>query len=77
MHEQVKRQILDRIMDNDTILIFRHKRMDGDCVGASLGLRGMLRLTWPEKSIKTPWASWWIPPTATAFPIKSTACAGS
>ena len=51
MHEQVKRQILDRIMDNDTILIFRHKRMDGDCVGASLGLRGMLRLTWPEKRV--------------------------
>ena len=51
MNEQVKRRILDRIMAYDIILIFRHKRMDGDCVGASMGLRNILRATWPEKQV--------------------------
>ena len=51
MNETVKRQILDKIKAYDTILLFRHKRMDGDCVGASKGLRGILKLTWPEKRV--------------------------
>ena len=51
MNEAVKQTILDRIRQYDTILIFRHIRMDGDCVGASKGLQGLIRLTWPEKKV--------------------------
>ena len=48
MNEQVKREILDKIRAYDTILLFRHTRVDGDCVGASKGLQGVLRLSFPE-----------------------------
>ena len=44
-------QIFDRIAGADTIMIFRHKRIDGDCVGASKGMKGLIRLTWPEKKV--------------------------
>lgn len=51
MHETIKREILDKIKAYDTILLFRHQRMDGDCVGASKGLQGILRLTYPDKRV--------------------------
>ena len=51
MNEQVKREILDKIRAYDTILLFRHTRVDGDCVGASKGLQGVLRLSFPEKKV--------------------------
>ncbi len=40
------------IKDYDKIVIFRHKRPDGDAVGSTMGLRGILRLTYPEKDIR-------------------------
>lgn len=40
------------IKDYDKIIIFRHKRPDGDAVGSTMGLRGILRLTYPEKDIR-------------------------
>lgn len=43
--------ILDKIKQYDKIAIFRHIRPDGDAVGATLGLRDMLRLTYPEKEV--------------------------
>ncbi|MBQ9195890.1 MAG: bifunctional oligoribonuclease/PAP phosphatase NrnA [Clostridia bacterium] len=51
MNEQIKQQIFEKIAAYDTVLIFRHTRMDGDCVGASLGLRALIRATWPEKRV--------------------------
>ncbi len=50
MNEQMK-VIFDKIKAYDRIVIFRHKRPDGDAVGSTLGLQGILRLTYPEKEI--------------------------
>ena len=50
MNEQMK-VILDKIKEYDRIVIFRHKRPDGDAIGSTLGLRGILRLSYPEKEI--------------------------
>lgn len=43
--------ILDKIKEYDRIMIFRHIRNDGDCVGASKGLKEILKLSFPEKEI--------------------------
>ena len=47
----IKRAILDRIKAYNRIIITRHKRPDGDAVGSSLGLAGILRATYPDKQI--------------------------
>jgi len=51
MNKEVKTQILQKIKEYDRIMIFRHIRNDGDCVGATKGLKRILQLTWPEKEI--------------------------
>ncbi len=43
--------VLDKIKAYDRIMIFRHKRPDGDAVGSTLGLRDILRLSFPDKEI--------------------------
>lgn len=43
--------VLQKIKEYDRIILFRHKRPDGDAVGATMGLREILRLTYPEKEI--------------------------
>lgn len=43
--------ILQKIKEYDRIMLFRHLRMDGDCVGATKGLKAILKLTYPEKEI--------------------------
>lgn len=43
--------ILAEIKASPRIMIFRHIRPDGDCLGASKGLKRMLQLTYPEKEI--------------------------
>lgn len=50
MNEQMK-VIFEKIKAYDRIVIFRHKRPDGDAVGSTLGLRGILKLSYPEKEI--------------------------
>ena len=52
MNKQVMREILEKIKEYDRIIIFRHKRPDGDAVGSTKGLREILRLTYPEKDIR-------------------------
>lgn len=47
----VKEQIFQKIKEYDRIMLFRHVRNDGDCVGATKGLKCILQLTWPEKEI--------------------------
>ena len=51
MSLEIKKIILDKIKEYNRIMIFRHIRIDGDCVGASRGLREILRLTFPEKEV--------------------------
>ncbi len=51
MNYDSMKTILDKIKAYDRIIIFRHKRPDGDAVGSTLGLRDILRLTFPEKEI--------------------------
>ena len=45
------RAVLEKIKEYDRIVIFRHKRPDGDAVGSTKGLREILRLSYPEKEI--------------------------
>ena len=43
--------ILDKIKEYDSIIIFRHKRPDGDATGSTKGLQRILKLTYPEKQV--------------------------
>ncbi|MBQ7939951.1 MAG: bifunctional oligoribonuclease/PAP phosphatase NrnA [Clostridia bacterium] len=51
MNYEIKKQILDKIQEYSRIILFRHVRNDGDCVGATKGLKEIIRLTWPEKEV--------------------------
>ncbi|MBP3435007.1 MAG: bifunctional oligoribonuclease/PAP phosphatase NrnA [Clostridia bacterium] len=51
MNRAVKEQILQKIQQYNTIMLFRHVRSDGDCVGATKGFKRILQLTFPEKAI--------------------------
>lgn len=51
MNLEIKKQILNKIKEYDKIFIFRHIRNDGDCVGASKGLKRIIQLTYPEKKV--------------------------
>ena len=51
MSMELKQAILQKIKEYHRIFIFRHVRNDGDCVGASKGLREILRSSFPEKEI--------------------------
>lgn len=43
--------ILNKIKSYDTIMLFRHVRNDGDCVGASKGLKAIIQASFPGKSV--------------------------
>lgn len=47
----MKKQILEEIEANDSIIIARHIRPDGDCIGSSFGLREILIASYPNKKI--------------------------
>lgn len=51
MNYEIKKQILDKMAEYSRIILFRHVRNDGDCVGATKGLKEILLLTWPEKEV--------------------------
>ncbi len=51
MSENIRQAVMDKIKAYQRIMLFRHIRMDGDCVGASKGLKEMLRATFPEKEV--------------------------
>lgn len=48
---EVLQQIYDKIKQYERIMLFRHVRNDGDCVGATKGLKEIIRLTWPQKQV--------------------------
>ena len=51
MNKEIMENILRKIEEYNRIFIFRHIRNDGDCVGASKGLKAIIQLTWPEKEV--------------------------
>ncbi len=52
MSKKFTKLILDKIKEYDSIIIMRHSRPDGDAVGSTMGLRQILRLSFPEKKIR-------------------------
>ncbi|MCM1043523.1 MAG: bifunctional oligoribonuclease/PAP phosphatase NrnA [Corallococcus sp.] len=52
MNKEIMQKVLDKIEQYDKIVITRHMRPDGDAIGSSKGLRGMLKLTYPQKDIR-------------------------
>ena len=48
---EIMTTILQKIKEYDRIMLFRHIRNDGDCVGATKGLKAIIQLTWPEKEV--------------------------
>ena len=51
MHYEIKKAILEKIKAYPRIFLFRHVRNDGDCIGATKGLKEILISTWPEKEV--------------------------
>ena len=49
-HEKMQ-MIFQKICEYDRIMLFRHVRSDGDCVGATKGLKEIIKLTWPKKEV--------------------------
>lgn len=49
---ETMQKILQKIEQYDKIVITRHLRPDGDAIGSTKGLRGILKLTYPEKDIR-------------------------
>lgn len=49
--KEVMQQIYERIEAAKRIMLFRHIRVDGDCVGATKGLKRIIQLTWPQKQV--------------------------
>ena len=48
---EIKRRILDKIKQDDRIIVTRHFRPDGDAIGSSKGLARMLKLSFPQKEV--------------------------
>ena len=51
MNFEIKQTILNKIKEYDTIFLFRHVRNDGDCVGATKGMKSIITASWPEKQV--------------------------
>jgi phosphoesterase RecJ-like protein len=51
MNHQIKTAILEKIKEYDRIMLFRHIRNDGDCVGSTKGLKAILQASFPDKEI--------------------------
>ena len=47
----IQHEILQKIRQYDCIMLFRHIRLDGDCVGSTKGLKAVLQETFPEKKV--------------------------
>ena len=51
MNKEMMEKILQKIKEYDRIMLFRHVRPDGDCVGATKGMKELLQASFPEKKI--------------------------
>ena len=52
MNKELMVQILNKIKEYDKIIISRHLRPDGDCVGATMGFKDILKDSFPDKDIR-------------------------
>ena len=52
MKKEVMIEILNKIKEYNKIIISRHLRPDGDCVGSSMGLKEILKDSYPDKDIR-------------------------
>lgn len=52
MNDMIKKNILSTIKQYDKIMISRHTRPDGDAIGSTHGLAGLLKASFPEKDIR-------------------------
>lgn len=48
---EIKKNILEEIKKNDSIIILRHYRPDGDAIGSAFGLKYILEDSFPTKNI--------------------------
>lgn len=51
MNREIMETILQKMKEYDCIMLFRHIRTDGDCIGATKGMKRLIELTWPEKKV--------------------------
>ena len=49
----MKRQIIDKIKQYETIILHRHVRPDPDAYGSQIGLAELIRANYPEKKVYT------------------------
>ena len=49
--KEIMTTILDKIKEYDKIILFRHFRPDGDATGSTKGLKRIIQLTYPEKTV--------------------------
>lgn len=49
----MKRQIIDKIKQYETIIVHRHVRPDPDAYGSQIGLAELIRANFPEKNVYT------------------------
>lgn len=52
--KEIKKQILKKIKEYDSIIILGHQRPDGDCIGSVLGLKDILNTSFPKKKVYAP-----------------------
>ena len=48
---EIMTAILQKIKEYDRIMLFRHVRNDGDCVGATKGMKALITATWRSKQV--------------------------
>lgn len=58
MSEDIMKAVIDQIKSHDSIIISRHKRPDGDAVGSTKGLAGIIRLSFPQKDVRVVNEDW-------------------
>ena len=51
MNIEIMTEVLGKIKEYDRIILFRHIRPDGDCIGSTKGLRELIRVNFPEKEV--------------------------
>ena len=52
-HYEVKKEILEKIEQADSIIIHRHQRPDPDAIGSQVGLSELIKTNYPDKKVFT------------------------
>ena len=51
MNNKIFLDILNKIKEYDTIIIHRHVRPDGDCIGSQMGLKEIIKQNFKDKKV--------------------------